>query len=899
MPRLALARGYATQPQQAAKPDYGNPITKGLVSLANFGVAHPLGRAWDAVTNTPWGQTGTTGSRVTNKGRGLLLSGNGSLTNLGFTPSAKITGPWTVFMLVASSASGTAVVCSPATQSAPYCACFSGVWSISNTVNGSVSANGTMQAVAFRQFATTADVTVNGVKGTSTSQNYAAWASGVGYLADFGSGGGFPLVGSLTLHAMFNRALTDNEIQALARNPWQLFRAPASPLEKSLNAVSNVYGVSVAEVLSAVDMPNRDGGANYSDTVPEMGTAADAPSAAAAFGVAATETLSGVDTASLPGSMPTVTVLQYWLKSYLDSTHASPQLQSGYSNPCTVTAGTTLVAVSAGWDASRQIPLITDDVGTFTTPSDTGGTSCISHPNQMTVGMSTQANAAGGAHTISVPTINDGTNGQNGELGIWVIQLTNMPSTLTVHDVFVAHRTSASNNWTATSDASPVIGDVVVVVGTMENSSPIGASGVSTPSGYTQIALNDDGTFFIPTEIAWKQVTTSGVQTATWTATDPTKTEDFALMLILAPSSGGSGTSASMSESGTASDALGATEVAAVAAAENGTASDVPSVGATSTQALAESGTAADAPAVALVAAPAIAESGTAADAASLAMVTPQAVAEAGAAAENADGTNTTPQAVSEAGIAGDVISNGGLTAAATAESGAIADSGAASMVTPQSVAESGGASDAMPAAMIGTLLAQEAAAAADAPSALAGGVLAVVDLGSASDSPAASATFRPTVAEIGGAADAQATSGLTSSSLTEAGTAADVVVNQGGIAAGIQESGVAAEVIDGFTAFLGLMLDALAAADGAAAVLVAATAIGEAGAAADSAVAGALATEEVTETVDANDVMTLLFLAWVTAGGGDVWYVDSRAVIAIDAGRAAATAVDHRNTSA
>ena len=229
---------------------------------------------------------------------------------------------------------------------------------------------------------------------------------------------------------------------------------------------------------------------------------------------------------------PVVTVLQVWYKPWQSGLAAS--LTTG-SNPCTVTAGATLVAGSAGWDATRQIPLLGDSAGSFTTPSDAGSVSSISHPNQMTVGISTQVNATGGSHTITCPTINDGSGGTNGELEIWLVQVTNMPSTLKVRDATSNHNTRSTKTWSWTSDTTPVVGDLVFAMGTYENSAASVSGGLSNDSahGFTQIGINNDATSFIPTWFGYKIATAASTQTASLTTTDNSKTEDFGLMLVL------------------------------------------------------------------------------------------------------------------------------------------------------------------------------------------------------------------------------------------------------------------------------------------------------------------------------------------------------------------------------
>lgn len=235
---------------------------------------------------------------------------------------------------------------------------------------------------------------------------------------------------------------------------------------------------------------------------------------------------------------PTITLKQYWLKPWLTTVQAS--LQSPYNTtPLVATAGSTLLVVSAGWDGTRQIPLPTDTAGTFTLVSD-GTTTALSHPNQMTIQVAAQANATGGNHTISVPAINDGTNnGDQGELGVWIFEILNMPSTLTVRNVTVNHSTRTTKPWSGSTGSQPQIGDFVLAMSTYENTAASTTGGLSNPptGGWTALALNDDASTFIPTSIAYRIVSSAGVQTATWTCTDSAKSEDFEIMVTLVPAS--------------------------------------------------------------------------------------------------------------------------------------------------------------------------------------------------------------------------------------------------------------------------------------------------------------------------------------------------------------------------
>lgn len=896
MPRLALARGYSTQPQQAAKADHANSLTKALVSLTNFGVAHPLGRAWDAVTNTPWTQNGTTASTVTNKGRGVVINGDtvaGSLSNAGFTPSTKITGPWTVLMLASCTNNADTGVYLASAAAAPYCANFTGTWSISNTANGSVSSNSTIQAVVFRQTATVGDVTVNGIKGTGNAQNYAAWSAGSAVLGDFGVGGGFEIQGSIVLCAVWNRALTDNEIRKLTANPWQLFRAPASPLEKSLNVAASVYGVSVAEVLSAVDVPNRDGGATYNVTQAEAGTAADTPASALSTTLAITESGTAADVTLIPGP-PGVTVKQMWLQNVGEGNPAT--LKFG-ANPMSITQGSTILALTSGADLGT-LPGPTDSAGTFVLP--TNGRQEADGSDRIWALIQHQVNAAGGNHTITPGTVG---SGAGGEICHLILEVTNMPATATIRSNAAYGLTgiSTSQNWSLTSGTEPVAGDLAVVISTYENTVVYNPSDLSDPpsGGWTSLGhAVQTGDIFIPTTFAYQIVPSDGALTASYTTSDPHVSEHLVVMLVMAPlTAGGGGATYNVtaSESGTAADASSAIETANVTQAEAGTALDAPSASWTTGAALTEVGTAVDAPSAGKATPAAVVEAGTAADSAAGALATSQTVAEAGTAADTPGaslaasatvaeaGTSldapsaaqSAAVAIVEAGTAADTSSTSAAGVLIIAEGGAVVDTQAGTLVTTQATAEAGTVADVVSVAMVAATSIAEASTALDAPNAAAsvtyviaealtaadtlsqigGAIVLLVETLTALDAPTAHSALAAVLVDALTVNDAPSDVVVMVATLVEAGVAADVVVQGAIVSAAVIEAGTLADAVSALRAVGDGVAEALLASDatGLSAVFVA-TAL-ESGTVTDIVLAAAVLGAALAEAATAQDV--------------------------------------------
>lgn len=231
---------------------------------------------------------------------------------------------------------------------------------------------------------------------------------------------------------------------------------------------------------------------------------------------------------------PTMTLKTIWRKAWQTGTPAAVTSGSATFTP---TAGCTLVAVTMGYDSTRQVPLPTATTGTFTTPNDGTASSLIHTSSFITVGIATIANASAVSTTFSVPTINDGAGGTNGEMGVWLYELNNVRATQLVRDCNSIDHVNTTSSWSSTSrTTTPAVGDVVIGVSCEENSAATVNAGMSNPpSGWTALSVDQDATNFVPTTIYWKIATGSGTQTASVSTTDPNKAEDINVMLVLVP----------------------------------------------------------------------------------------------------------------------------------------------------------------------------------------------------------------------------------------------------------------------------------------------------------------------------------------------------------------------------
>lgn len=233
------------------------------------------------------------------------------------------------------------------------------------------------------------------------------------------------------------------------------------------------------------------------------------------------------------GSSFSLTLKQHW---YQPVGVGNPATLTFGSNPMTVTAGSTIVAVTSGADLGTQPPP-TDSAGTFVIP--TNGRQDESGSDHIWCSIAYQANAAGGSHTITPGSVGAGTGG---EIAHWILELTNMPATASIRGVFFTKAINSSGSWSVSSDTSVQAGDIAVVMGMYENTSPWTTSDLSDPpSGWTSVGHSElDATNFTPTTVAYQVVPTTGVAvTANYSTTDPTISEHISIMLVLVPNVGG------------------------------------------------------------------------------------------------------------------------------------------------------------------------------------------------------------------------------------------------------------------------------------------------------------------------------------------------------------------------
>lgn len=257
-------------------------------------------------------------------------------------------------------------------------------------------------------------------------------------------------------------------------------------------------------------------------------------------------------------------------------------------------------------------------------------------------------------------------------------------------------------------------------------------------------------------------------------------------------------------------------------------------------------------------------EAGSAADALLTLLTAANALTEAGSAADVDAGTFSATPTLTEAGSAGDTEIGGLLFAPTLAEAGSAADALIAILSAAGNLTESGSAADALAtvATLIGSLT--EAGTAADVWTALAQAINALTEAGAAADTLTGLVIAINTLAEAGSAADAW-TNNLGGSTytvtLTEAGSASDALSGLLTILATDAESGAASDALTGLAAAIGNLTESGAAGDSETVLGTLVNAISEAGAATDVLISLQTANASITEAASA------VFVAAVISG--------------------------------
>lgn len=273
MPSILLPSRYTQQPQQAPQIDWSNPITAGLAFAFLLGGQTPVGIAGGAshlasapyvaaaLGPTPMGvaakassnvnrimDTGSTG--ITSNTYSLFAAGTGTPTGVQSaidddsssvgarrfqfrTNAGKVE-----FISFVNDSTNTGVIAAPVAMSAAEMARGFTMGATCSPTGTAVFQNG-LKAIGSVSPGTPRSASGNFYigcrKNTTTSGTAQAW-----------------LVGGLSLVAGWSRVLSDAEMQSLAANPWQIFRAPQRRLWYAATSASDATGALAANLDGAL-----------------------------------------------------------------------------------------------------------------------------------------------------------------------------------------------------------------------------------------------------------------------------------------------------------------------------------------------------------------------------------------------------------------------------------------------------------------------------------------------------------------------------------------------------------------------------------------------------------------------------------------------------------------------
>lgn len=239
MGRLRTPR--VSQPQGPTGIDWGNPITRGLVTATLPGMCQSAG----AITPTPQYQAGVKQS-VSRLGAVARTVANFGVS-LGDQPKFNFgTQDFTMFCVVSPVArTGTQVAVGRynATSGSYWLGYTGGAVAFSvSGVNASCTAPaGVTDTLCGVRSAGSITAYANGVSGSAVAAAGSVTATGILAIGVFGSYNSYYCVGDYALTAIWDRALSKTEILALSLNPWQIFAPDARNIWVPVAAGGDTY----------------------------------------------------------------------------------------------------------------------------------------------------------------------------------------------------------------------------------------------------------------------------------------------------------------------------------------------------------------------------------------------------------------------------------------------------------------------------------------------------------------------------------------------------------------------------------------------------------------------------------------------------------------------------------
>lgn len=572
-------------------------------------------------------------------------------------------------------------------------------------------------------------------------------------------------------------------------------------------SVAIITSAVQADAASATDTSTTGG--NEAVIMAEAASAADASTQTSQTAEAQIESASAADTSSASGALWSIVSFQQNTQKWHTAGWNSA------TNAVTVADGDGIIVGVQCWNNNGN--------GTYVPTMTPTGLTTIYDPSATYTGTAEPVycqlfaalNLAAGTYTITPPDL----QAQYGDGDMYVIQVRGL-SAIRSGSLGTDHQgTGTTGNLTSTTStlgSSAVAGDFVIGVGGTDNNTAVTTLLVTTPSGWTNIGKQSDGTNSPPSSFDYKMAA-GGSETATWTwPAENIPVADSAVVAFV-PASGN--LPVASSESASASATTASTQQSASAQTDSGSALDTSTPSTATTTSLTDAATAADAPA----------------------------------------SSETTTAAQSDAGAASDNIAQTETTTAAQADAGTATDSTSTGNVSAHGITETGSATDAIASLILSISQIGESAAAAAVAAAQAYTTAAVQETGNAADVTAAAQAGVSSVSENAPVTDAPTSSEQVTAASNESSTATDQSTGGNALTAAAAEAGNATDALSATLAMLSAAQEIAAATDALTYAASTITDAAEAAHAADLVVTLAQLSQSITEAANAQDATAIL----------------------------------------
>jgi hypothetical protein len=191
--------------------------------------------------------------------------------------------------------------------------------------------------------------------------------------------------------------------------------------------------------------------------------------------------------------------------------------------------GTEMLLYSISAFSTGDFAAPADSNGTFT--KDTASYQAFLDSATSFGGWYTQFPVNAGTHTITPPAVPGGS-----DTLVRVIKVTGV--TGAIRDRAKNRQVSGSQNFTLTTGAAPLVGDLAFGVRCHENS--VGSTcTITQPAGWTPLIQYLDGSVNLPTDVSWITVSANGALAGLWTTNDAAVTDTSGAIIVLVPAGAG------------------------------------------------------------------------------------------------------------------------------------------------------------------------------------------------------------------------------------------------------------------------------------------------------------------------------------------------------------------------